>query len=102
MEFDIKKSRLVYEVRDCGTRDNKERWVDEQLYKTEDGKYFIHFKGGSGCRYTVRLGFRNGKGRSGNFTIEEDEIKRWKSLSNIRKKDYPDRYIIINWGEEVE
>jgi len=100
MKFDIKNSKLVYEVIDLG--DEKEKWMHEQLYRTKEGTYFIHFEGGAKSRYGIRVGYLKDKGRSGNYTMNEDEVSLWKRVSDLFKKDYPRNYIIIDWEKEED
>ena len=57
MKFDVKNSKLVYEVRDLGHDNDKERWMHEQLYRTKEGTYFIHFEGGAESRYGIKVGY---------------------------------------------
>lgn len=86
MKFDIKNSKLVYEVRYLG---NKKRWMHEQLYRTKEGTYFIYFEGGAESRYGIRVGCFKDKGRSGNYSMNEEEISLWKGVSALFKKEYP-------------
>lgn len=100
MKFDVKNSKLVYEVRDLGSE--RERWMHEQLYRTKEGTYFIHFEGGAESRYGIRVGYLKNKGRSGNYAMNEEEVELWKSVSDLFKKDYPRSYIIIDWEKEED
>ena len=100
MKFDIKNSKLVYEVRDLG--EEKEKWMHEQLYRRKDGTYFLHFEGGAKSRYGIRVGYFKNKGRSGNYSMDEEEIRSWKGVSDLFKKDYPRSYIIIDWEKEED
>lgn len=47
--------------------------MHEQLYRTKDGTYFLHFEGGPKSRYGLRVGFYKNIGRSGNYKMEEEE-----------------------------
>lgn len=102
MKFDVKSSKLIYEVRDLGHDNEKERWMHEQLYRTKEGTYFLHFEGGPKSRYGLRVGFYKNIGRSGNYKMEEKDIKIWKGVSDLFQKDYPESYIIIDWEKEED
>ena len=102
MKFDVKNSKLVYEVRDLGHDNDKERWMHEQLYRRKSGTYFLHFEGGPKSRYGIRVGFYKDIGRSGNYKMEEEDIEIWKRVSDLYKQDYPESYIIIDWEKEED
>jgi len=47
--------------------------MHEQLYRTKEGTYFIHFEGGAESRYGIRVGCFKDKGRSVNYSMNEEE-----------------------------
>lgn len=101
MKFDLKNSKLLFEVRYTVPR-NKEIYTYEMLYKTKDDKYFMHFEGGKYSEYAVKIGMNDYKPRSGNYFIDEYDIDVWKRVSEKMKKAYPNQYMIIDWEKEEE
>lgn len=101
MKFDLKNSKLLFEVRYTIPGD-KENYTYEMLYKTKDDKCFIHFEGGKYSEYVVKIGFNDYKARSGNYFVDKYGIDIWKSIVGKMQKTYPNKYMIIDWEKEEE
>ena len=101
MKFDLKNSKLLFEVRYTVPGD-KESYTYEMLYKTKDDKCFIHFEGGKYSEYAVKIGFNDYKARSGNYFVDKYDIDIWKSISEKMQKTHPNKYMIIDWEKEEE
>lgn len=101
MKVNLKKAKLIYELRYESPVD-KECYTNEFVYKTHKGRYFIHFEGGKFSDYSVKIGFNQYKGRSGEYEIDRFELNMWKNnaLNNSREK--PERYMFIDWEKEEE
>ena len=101
MKFDLKKSKLLFEVR-YKNKNYSDVYTYEMLYKREDGKYFINFEGGKFSPYAIKIGYSDFAPRSGNFFIDDIEIELWKSVACMKQKDYPKEYMVIDWEKEEE
>ena len=101
MKFDLKKSKLLFEVR-YKNKNYSDVYTYEMLYKREDGKCFIHFEGGKFSPYAIKIGYSDFAPRSGNFFIDDIEIELWKSVACMKQKDYPKEYMVIDWENEEE
>lgn len=56
--------------------------VVEQLYKTEDGQFFVYGKGGNMSGYSER--YVNGRGAGSDiWLIDEEEIASWAERYNL-------------------
>ena len=99
MKFDLKKSKLLFEVR-YKVLGSKESYTYEMLYKRTDGKYFIHFEGGKYSDYSVKVGFCDFSPRSGNYFINKYEIDLWKRVALEMQKKNPVEYMVIDWEKE--
>ena len=101
MKFNLNKSKLIYQVR-YNTPLSKEGYTYEMLYRTEEGKYFIHFEGGKCSEYAVKVGMFDYRGRSGEYEINKCDLDIWKqtALSNSKRK--PERYMVIDWEKEED
>jgi hypothetical protein len=99
MRFNLKTSKLLYEVR-YQDEEVEELYTYEQLFKDINGRYFIHFVGSKYSEYGVKTGYSNTIGREGDFYIDTHEINIWKAVSNIMKEKHPRSYTIIDWEQE--
>ncbi len=100
MKFNLKNSKLIYELRYESPVD-KECYTNEFVYRTRKGRYFIHFEGGKFSDYAVKIGFNDYKGRSGEYEIDRFELEVWKdnAINNSRKR--PERYMFVDWEKEA-
>ena len=101
MKFDLKNSKLLFEVRYTVPGD-KESYTYEMLYKTKDDKCFIHFEGGKYSEYAVKIGMHDYKPRSGNYFIDKHDIGVWKMVAKKMQKECSNKYMIIDWEKEEE
>lgn len=99
MKFNLKKSKLLFEVR-YKNKTHKDVYTYEMLYKRNDGKYFIHFEGGKYSEYSIKVGFTDFVPRSGNYLIDEMEIDVWKSTSIKMYEKNPEEYMVVDWEKE--
>lgn len=99
MKFDLKKSKLLFEVR-YRNKNYKDIYTYERLYKRSDGKYFIHFDGGKYSEYGMRIGYNDSVARSGNYFIDEIDMDSWKALGMRSQKKHPEEYMFIDWEKE--
>ena len=99
MRFDLKNSRLLYEVRykrpDC-----EESYSYEYLYRDKCGRYFMHFEGGAYSKYSVKTGYIKSAPRSGNYYIDEIEVDLWKETAAYMSEKHPGCYTITDWEAE--
>ena len=101
MKFDLKNSKLLFEVR-FRNKNYKDIYTYEMLYKRNDGKYFIHFDGGKYSEYAVKIGYYDFVARSGNFFMEKININSWKESALRCKKKWPEEYMFIDWEKEED
>lgn len=101
MKFNLKKAKLIYELRYESPVD-KECYTSEFVYRTNSGRYYIHFEGGKFSEYAVKTGFNKYKGRNGEYEIDIFELSIWKNnaLNNSREK--PERYMFVDWETEED
>lgn len=101
MKFNLKKAKLIYELRYKSPL-YKECFTNEFVYRTDNGRYYIHFEGGEFSEYGVKVGFNKNKGRSGEYEIDKFELEIWKDngINNSRKR--PERYMFVDWEKEEE
>ncbi|HBJ1650189.1 TPA: hypothetical protein LA460_000613 [Clostridium botulinum] len=99
MRFNLEASELLYEVR-FQSLNAKENYTYEQLYKTINGEYFIHFIGGKYSEYAVKISYLDYKEREGSYYIHKYDINLWKNTSIKMQAKHPEEYIIIDWKKE--
>ncbi|MDU1601567.1 MAG: hypothetical protein E6845_01285 [Clostridium sp.] len=73
MKFNLKKSKLLFEVR-YKNKDYNDVYTYEMLYRRNDGKYFIN----------------------------DINLKVWKESSLELYKNNPIEYMVIDWEKEEE
>lgn len=101
MKFNLRKSKLLFEVR-YKMPDSKECYTYEMLYKTVNGKYFIHFETGKYSQYAIKVGMFDYMARSGDYWIDKFEIEIWKEMALNNFKNKPEKYMVIDWEQEEE
>lgn len=101
MRFNLKTSKLLYEVR-FQDKECEEVYTYEQLFRDINGRYFMHFIGSKYSQYAIKTGYSAvaSVGREGNFYMDTYEIDLWKKVSDIMVQKYHDEYIVIDWEKE--
>ena len=99
MKLNLKKAKLIYELRHESPVD-KECNINEFVYRTDNGRYYIHFDGGKLSEYGVKIGFNKYKGRSGEYEIDKFELGIWKDSAIYSSGKRPETYMFIDWEKE--
>ena len=101
MKVNLEKAKLIYELRYESPVD-KEYYTNEFVYRTNSGRYYIHFEGGKFSEYAVKTGFNQYKIRSGEYEIDKFELSIWKNNAINSSRENPERYMFIDWEKEED
>lgn len=94
LKYDTETATLVAE--DCNgyDRSNYNYWT-EQLYRTQNGRWFVYKAGGANTQYMVKLCDGRGFGESIEI-LDEEAVKEW--LEEHNKGEAYEKY----FGNEIE
>ena len=74
--YDSEKAELIHEF-DNGMRDSDFEYVEESLYRTDRGAYFIAGHGGAMTEYSTPTGSNSWTGGSGIRPVSPEEAAEW-------------------------